>query len=147
MRQFMIVKGYENKGVVLPKRSTAFSAGYDFRCLDGFTLAPHASMLVPTGVKAAMEKDDVLLLYPRSSLAIKKGLQLTNSVAVIDADYFGNPQNDGHIMVPVYNFSDHAVTIEAGERIAQGIFTKYLKTDDDVADGLRSGGYGSTGTK
>ena len=94
-----------------------------------------------------MEKDDVLLLFPRSSLAIKKGLRLTNSVAVIDADYYGNENNDGHIMISLFNFSDHEVTIEDQERIAQGIFIKYLTTDDDQASGERKGGFGSTKTK
>jgi dUTP pyrophosphatase len=147
MRKFMIVKGFEQKGVVLPVRSTAFSAGYDFMTLEEVTILPGTSVLIQTGVKAQMEKDDVLLIYPRSSLAVKKGLRLTNSVAVIDADYFSNPSNDGHIMIPLYNFSAKPVTLLKGERIAQGIFMKYETTDDDKAQGARVGGYGSTGTK
>ncbi len=93
-----------------------------------------------------MEDDEVLLIFPRSSLAIKKGLRLTNSVAVIDADYYGNENNDGHIMISLFNFSDHDVVIEDQERIAQGIFMKYLPTDDDDAKGERVGGFGSTKT-
>lgn len=147
MRKFEVCKGYENQGVILPKRGTAHSAGYDFTCLEAIDLEPGGQTLAKTGVKAQMEADEVLLIYPRSSLAVKKGLRLTNSVAVIDADYYGNPNNDGHIMIPLFNFSSHTVHLDKGERIAQGIFTKYLLTSDDQATGERKGGYGSTGTK
>ena len=147
MRAFEIAKGFEEANVVLPTRATEKSAGYDLRALGGYTLKPGETHFFKTGLKARMEKDDVLLLFPRSSLAIKKGLRLTNSVAVIDADYYGNENNDGHIMISLFNFSDHEVTIEGQERIAQGIFIKYLTTDDDQASGERKGGFGSTKTK
>ncbi len=94
-----------------------------------------------------MEKDEVLLVFPRSSLGKKKGLILTNSVAVIDADYYSNPNNDGHIMINLFNFSNTDQTIEKGERFAQGIFIKYLTTDDDQTTKTREGGFGSTGNK
>jgi dUTP pyrophosphatase len=72
---------------------------------------------------------------------------LTNHVAVIDSDYYDNPDNEGHIMISVLNVSDHDVTIKRGERLFQGIFMNYLVTDDDQ-DILpkRNGGFGSTGT-
>jgi dUTP pyrophosphatase len=144
----MKCKGFEdNPDVIMPVRKTAFSAGYDFSCLTAWDIKPGETVLIPTGLKAQMEKGDVLLIYPRSSLAVKKGLRLANSVAVIDADYFSNPSNDGHIMIPVYNFSKNSVHLDKGERIAQGIFTKYLTVDDDQAAGQRTGGYGSTGEK
>lgn len=146
MRKFEIAKGFEDKEIVLPKRATSKSAGYDFRALEGYTLKPGETHFFATGLKARMNDDDVLLVFPRSSLAIKKGLRLTNSVAVIDADYYGNPSNDGHIMISLFNFSDHDVTIEPQERIAQGIFMKYLVTEDDDSKETRSGGFGSTKT-
>ena len=94
-----------------------------------------------------MQADEVLLLYIRSSMAVKRQLMLMNGVAVIDADYYGNADNEGHIIVPLYNYGKEPVHIAAGERIAQGIFTRYLTADGDMAGfgRARSGGFGSTG--
>ena len=106
-----------------------------------------APTLIPTGVKAYMEDDEVLYLYNRSSNPKKKGLILANSVGVIDKDYYGNPDNDGHIMFAFFNIKDEDITIKKGEAIGQGVFSKYLVTDDDVAGGDRTGGFGSTDKK
>jgi dUTP pyrophosphatase len=144
MRKFEIAKGFEEKDVVIPVRATSKSAGYDLRSLETYTLKPGERHTFPTGLKACMEDDEVLYIFVRSSMAIKKGVRLSNSVGVIDADYYSNPDNDGHIMVSLFNFSDKDVEILAGDRIAQGIFMKYLATDDDVASGERKGGFGST---
>ena len=100
--------------------------------------------LVKTGIKACMEDDEVLLLYNRSSNPKKKGLILANSVGVIDKDYYGNPDNDGHIMLAFYNVKEEDTVIKKGEAIGQAIFQKYLITDDDTAQGERMGGFGST---
>lgn len=148
MRKFFMCKGFEDKDVIIPKRGTKLSAGYDLASIEEVIIPPHTSKLISTGLKASMEEDEVLLIYPRSSLGKKKSLMLTNNVAVIDADYFSNKDNDGHIMINLYNFSDIEQKIEKGERFAQGIFTKYLITDDDIASTTtRNGGYGSTGLK
>jgi len=144
MRKFEVCKGYENKGVKLPVRKTKNSAGYDIRSLYECDVNPGEIIIVKTGVKACMESDEVLNVYPRSSLGLKKGLTLTNSVGVIDADYYSNLDNDGHIMLLLYNFSKNIAHIDAGERIAQGIFSKYLVTDDDTSSTDRKGGFGST---
>lgn len=100
--------------------------------------------MVSTGVKANMEDDEVLYLYNRSSNP-KRGLVLANGVGVIDSDYFENPDNDGHIFVPFFNFGEEDYVIKKGDRIAQGIFSKYLTTNKDNASGERTGGVGSTG--
>lgn len=147
MRKFEVAKGFEKERVTLPQRATSRSAGYDLRALEGASIAPGETHLFKTGLKAAMEEDEVLLIFPRSSLAVKKGLRLSNSVAVIDADYYGNPDNDGHIMISLFNFSQETQVIEAGDRIAQGVFVKYEVTDDDHVNGSRQGGFGSTKTK
>lgn len=147
MRKFEVVKGYEDKGIVLPKRATAHSAGYDFTTIEEVDINPGERKMIMTGVKAQMDDDDVLLMFPRSSLAVKKGLRLSNSVAVIDADYYSNPANDGHIMINLFNFSDTSVHLLKGERFAQGIFVKYGITADDDITASRQGGYGSTGVK
>ncbi|ABB14538.1 MULTISPECIES: dUTP diphosphatase [Carboxydothermus] len=145
MRGFKVVSFFEDKGINIPQRKTKASAGYDLEAAIDVVLNPGEVKLVPTGVKAYMPEDEVLLIYIRSSLAVKKGLLLANGVGVVDADYYDNPENEGHIMIPLFNPGKEPVTIRKGERIAQGIFTRYLKADDDEALGQRTGGFGSTG--
>lgn len=147
MRVFEVVKGYEESNINLPKRKTVNSAGYDFEVAEDVVIMPGTDKptLVPTGIKAKFESDEVLLLFNRSSNPKKRHLVIPNSVGVIDADYYGNPDNDGHIMFMFYNLSDSPVELKKGEAMGQGIFTKFLITDDDSADGVRSGGFGSTG--
>ena len=94
-----------------------------------------------------MQDDEVLMLYNRSSNPKKKGLVVANSVGIIDKDYYGNQDNDGHIMVMFYNMGSESITIHKGDAIAQGIFQKYLIADNDEADGIRTGGFGSTNKK
>lgn len=101
--------------------------------------------LVKTGIKSYMQKGEVLKLYIRSSMAAKKGLALANQTGIVDKDYFNNEDNEGHIMVPLINLSALPVFIPAGTRIAQGIFETYLVADQDDAQGVREGGFGSTG--
>lgn len=145
-RRFAAVTAYEGR-VTLPQRKTALSAGYDLEAAAELSVAPGEVALVPTGLKAFMGPDEVLLLMVRSSLATKRNLMLANGVGVIDADYVDNPQNEGHIMIAVVNQGTATVRIAQGERVAQGIFTRFLTTDDDQATGQRSGGFGSTGKR
>ena len=147
-RGFEVCKGFEEKDINLPARKTKFSAGYDIECCED-TVVPKFTpgvkpTLIPTGVKAYMEDDEVLYLYNRSSNPKKKGLILANSVGVIDKDYYGNPDNDGHIMFAFFNVKDEDITIKKGEAIGQGVFSKYLVVDNDNAEGDRTGGFGST---
>ena len=147
-RGFEIAKGWEDKGINLPIRKTKFSAGYDVEAAED-TVVPSfkkgmAPTLVKTGIKAYMQDDEVLMLYNRSSNPKKKGLILSNSVGVIDKDYYGNPDNDGHIMFAFYNIKEEDIEIKKGEAIGQGIFQKFLITDDDISTGTRTGGFGST---
>lgn len=147
-RGFEIAKGFENKSINLPKRSTKNSAGYDIEAAEDCTIPSfklgQKPTLVKTGIKAYMESDEVLILANRSSNPGKKGLILANSIGVIDSDYYGNPDNDGHIMFAFYNIKEEDIEIKKGERIGQGIFQKYLTVDDDNAEGKRAGGFGST---
>lgn len=148
MRKFEIAEGYENSGVIIPKRATTKSAGYDLSSIEDVTIKPQQIKLVKTGLKAMMPDDEALFIFPRSSLAIKKGLVMSNSVGVVDADYYGNPDNDGLIMVPLMNILDHDVTVLKGERIAQGVFMSYeVTTDDEPLTQIRMGGFGSSGHK
>ena len=150
-RGFEIAKGFEDKDINLPVRKTKYSAGYDVECAED-TVVPSFKKgmnptLIPTGIKAYMGDDEVLYLYNRSSNPKKKGLILANSVGVVDKDYYGNPDNDGHIMFAFFNIKDEDITIKKGEAIGQAIFSKYLVTDDDQAEGKRQGGFGSTDKK
>ena len=145
-RGFEIVTAYANKGITLPQRKTKASAGYDLEAAAAVDLVPHAVTVVPTGLKAYMGEDEYLSIVIRSGLAFKKGLMLANSTGIIDSDYYNNPDNEGHIMIAYYNTADTAYHVEKGERIGQGIFQKYLTVDADEADGIRTGGIGSTGT-
>lgn len=145
MRKFYVIEKFKHLGVSLPQRQTNKSAGYDLAICEEAVINPGEIVLVKTGLKVQMASDEVLLVFPRSSLGIKRGLTMANNVGVIDADYYNNPNNEGHIMVPLLNFGKESVTLEKGERVAQGIFIKYFKTDDDQSvDVERSGGFGSS---
>lgn len=150
-RGFEIAKGFEGENINLPVRKTKLSAGYDIEAAEDTVIEPFKfgdnPTLVKTGLKAYMPDDEYLMLCNRSSNPKKKGLVLANSVGIIDADYYGNSDNDGHIMFAFYNFKTEPVTIKKGEAIGQGIFIKYQITDDDKADGVRAGGFGSTDKK
>lgn len=181
------VPQYED--VILPKRETAKSAGYDFRAAEDVVIPSIWSgvaqilmheangivknwiqefikgkkgteeqvekikkenvkafqpSFIHTGIKAYMQDDEVLEIYVRSSTPKKFGLILANSVGIIDADYYNNPDNDGEIMLMVYNLFPFSVKIKKGERVGQGIFKKFYRADNDVVTGTRLGGNGST---
>lgn len=146
-RGFEVAKGWENQNIHLPRRSTAHSAGYDIECAADVVVPSFRPgvkpTLIPTGLKVYCPADEFLGLYNRSSGA-SKGIVLGNGVGLIDADYYNNPDNDGHFQVIVFNVSDRDLTIKKGDRIAQGIFQKFMITDDDDATDERVGGIGST---
>ena len=147
-RGFEVTKGFENAGINLPVRKTKYSAGYDIEAAEDCIIPSFKKgqkpTLVKTGLKAYMEEDEVLLLFNRSSNAGKRGLVMANSVGVIDKDYYGNEDNDGHFMFSFFNIKDEDVEIKKGDAIGQGIFQKYLVVDDDLVEGTRTGGFGST---
>ena len=148
VRGFEVAKGFEDKGINLPIRKTKYSAGYDIEAAEDVIIPSFKKgmnpTLIKTGIKAYMQDDEVLYLYNRSSNPKKKGLILANSVGVIDKDYYGNPDNDGHIMFAFYNIKDEDIEIKKGEAIGQAVFQKYLVVDDDNAEGERLGGFCST---
>lgn len=148
IRGFEIAKGFEEKGINLPIRTTKYSAGYDIEAAEDVVIPSfkkgNAPTLIKTGLKAYMANDEYLMLCNRSSNPKKKGLVLANSVGIIDKDYYENPDNDGHIMFAFFNIKDEDVTIKKGEAIGQAIFQKYFTVDGDNAEGERIGGFGST---
>lgn len=132
--------------IILPKRATAGSAGYDFFSPEEFTLAPNETAKVATGVRVKIASGWVLLIYPRSSLGFKYRLTLNNTVGVIDSDYY-EAENEGHIFIKMTNCGDKPLTIEKGKAFAQGVFTPFGITEDDECAAPRKGGIGSTDAK
>ncbi len=132
--------------IKLPVRATAGSAGYDFYSTEDVTLAPGESVKILTGIRARMQPGWVLLIFPRSGLGFKYRLQLDNTTGVIDADYYGAP-NEGHIQIKITNDSKSGRTLEIkrGTAFAQGVFVPCGITEDDSATAKREGGLGSTG--
>ena len=171
--KFEKISRYENdEMVVVPTRKTAASAGYDFyaaettvipSCRNLFESAPTFSTLtfgdmesvvkkfglkvslVPTGIKCKLPKGYFLQLSARSSLPLKHWLIVANGVGVIDADYYNNSDNEGHIYFQLINLAPWDIVIEKGDCFGQGIILPYETTsDDDNNDVIRSGGLGST---
>ena len=132
--------------ISLPKRSTMNSAGYDFKSLENFVLKSHTSHVFKTGIKAIMNKTEVLYIYDRSSFGFKYDIMLSNSVGVIDSDFYNNPENEGNIGIKLINLGENDIEIHIGDRIAQGVFMKFLTvSNEEQIDNKRTGGVGSTG--
>ncbi|USS87015.1 dUTP diphosphatase [Fructilactobacillus cliffordii] len=175
-RGFEITSQAADLGIQLPQRATKQAAGYDlasstemvlpsiwkqgllraFKILRkgrklSATEADDASQdlkpyLVPTGIKAYMQPNEVLILANRSSNPLKRGLILPNGIGVIDADYYNNEKNEGEIFVQLVNWGIRDRKIHKGDRIAQGIFMPYLLADaDETPHTTRTGGFGSSG--
>ena len=138
-----------NEDAKIPRPATDGSFGYDLTAIAEQTIEPGGTAIVPTGLKLAADLPTTegggvaMLILPRSSLPLKRGLMVANSPGLIDADY------SGEIGIPIYNFKDEAATIAPGERLAQAVFVKLLKPELEETAPDRSrdrGGFGSTGT-
>ena len=140
--------GFDNKAsevydnVVIPKRATTGSAGYDFVAPFGFTLDKGDSIVIPTGIRCKIDESWFLQIVPRSGLGFKFHVTLANTVGIIDSDYY-NSDNEGHIMVKL--IADEPFEIKTGDRFAQGIFMEYGIVVNDEATATRNGGFGSSG--
>lgn len=153
MRKFEFVEwfkksenfGAEGSCTRLPERSTKNSAGYDFFAIEDFILEPNKITYVPTGVKVKMSDDEMLIIANRSSNPKKKGIILASGINIIDADYYGNSDNDGEISLILQNITSNPIKVSKGDKTVQGVFIKYLKTDNDDSDTERVSGIGSTG--
>lgn len=137
--------------IVLPRRATKGSAGYDFCSPFSFELPPGNEVLILFGIRAKIEPGWVLQLFPRSGLGSRYRLQLNNTVGIIDGDYF-EADNEGHIMSTLSNCSHDAeklLSVKAGEAVLQGVFTPYGITydDEEQVKATRTGGFGSTDKK
>lgn len=150
MRGFELIEGMNGE---LPIKATIHSAGVDFIACSDITIPSFRfkgkATLVPTGVKAFMQKDEYLQIFARSSIPVNLGLIMSNGVGIVDADYYNNEKNEWHIMIEFNNLTNEHITIEKGTRIAQGIFNKVLPVTHGVRvkNATRNGGFGSTGSK
>lgn len=149
-RGFEIVDEYKDKGINLPVRKTKFSAGYDVEAAEDVIIPAYKfgtkPTLIPTGLKAYCAEDEYYMLVNRSS-GPKKGFIMANSIGIVDSDYYNNESNEGHFYFQYFNFSDKDLEVKKGDVIGQVIFQKYLTVDDDKAEGVRAGGFGSTDSK
>ena len=109
-------------------------------------IKPGTAESFKTGLKVCMNEDEVLYIYSRSSFGYKYNVCLMNNVGVIDSDFYNNPDNEGHFQIRLVNFGEKDFEVNIGDRIAQGVFMKYLKVDnEETISNNRSGGIGSTG--
>ena len=131
---------YEN--IILPRRATSGSAGYDFIAPYDFTLDVGEEIIIDTGIRAKIADGWVLVIFPRSGSGFKFGVRLANTAGIIDSDYF-NADNEGHIKIKLVG-AVKTFSVKAGDAFAQGIFLPYGITEDDECDAERRGGFGST---
>lgn len=138
-----ITELYNN--IVLPKRATTGSAGYDFKVPFELKLNKDETLKIPTGIRVKMEPSWVLMLFPRSSLGFKYRMQLDNTVGIIDSDYYYS-DNEGHIILKITNDSkqENQMIVERNKGVCQGIFFEFGITEDDDVIETRNGGFGST---
>ena len=136
----------EYQDIILPKRATSGSAGYDFFATREFSLEPKQEVKIPTGIRVKIDEGWVLQIFPRSSLGFKYRLRLNNTVGIIDSDYY-YADNEGHIFIKMVNCGEKTLVVEKGKAFAQGIFMQYGVTYDDDVNTLRTGGIGSTDKK
>lgn len=131
--------------ILLPKRATKGSAGYDFYTPISITLKPNETIKIPTGIRCNINDGWFLAIFPRSGLGFKFRLQLNNTVGIIDADYY-NALNEGHIMCKLTNDTNEnkIVEIKALQGFVQGIFMPFGITFDDESNEIRTSGFGST---
>ena len=172
--RFEVVSRFaEDAEMLIPKRGTAASAGYDFVVAEDIVIPPYVSLmseisalecqpmtlaemaaltkrtgakptLVSSGVKCEIPSNMYLELSVRSSTPLKYWLIMANSVGIIDADYYNNPDNEGEIFFQMINLSPFPIQLRKGDKIGQGIFKEYRIAADDNAKGSRTGGFGST---
>ncbi len=129
----------------LPKRHTKNSAGYDFETIYDFILRPGEVKKIPLGVKVKMNSDEMLMIIVRSSVGCKYNVRMCNQVGIIESDYYNNIENEGHLFVQLKNESDSDFIVKKGDRLCQGIFTKFLTVDNEKEiDKIRTNGFGST---
>lgn len=142
---FETVTGYEDAW--LPRRKTEYSAGYDVKPYKSGVVGVGETKLIETGIKCKINYDEHIQLHLRSSVGIKHDVMLANGTGIIDADYYNNEDNEGHIMIPIRNLGNVPFEYDASERLAQLIIVPYRITAKDKTTDKRTGGFGSTGKR
>ena len=146
-RYFEVVKDKYRKStgeVILPKRATKSSVAYDFYSPIDITIPPMTSVMIWTDIKAKFNENEALLINIRSSMG-KQPVMIANTQGWIDSDYYSNPDNDGNIGIRLFNLGNTSYVVKSGDRIAQGMFVKYLVADNGNTDNIRQSGFGSSG--
>lgn len=144
----VITKTYDN--IEIPQRATMGSAGYDFVLPYTVSLKPGSSVVVSTGIKCKLPPEHFLMIVPRSGLGFKYGIRLSNTIGIIDQDYYNNEGNEGHILVKLMypyidEFTTDKITLEAGTKFCQGIILPFCVMDEESSSKKeRTGGFGST---
>lgn len=141
--QFERVTGYEDAD--LPERKTEYAAGYDMKPYESGVVMPGETKLIETGIKACINYDEYIQMHLRSSVGINNDIMLANGTGIIDADYYNNSENEGHIMIPIRNLGNTPFEYKASERLVQLLFMPYRITAKDTTTDKRHGGFGSTG--
>ena len=131
------------EGIVLPRRATEGSAGYDFTSPLDFVIKPGEMIKIPSGIRCFIEDGYVLNIYPRSSLGFKYQLSLANTTGIIDSDYY-RADNEGHIIIALVNRGNKDIAIKKGDRFVQGIFLRYYTAEEETVEKKRTGGFGSS---
>lgn len=147
MRCFEVVKDKHRKNsgdIKLPTRATVDSVAYDFYSPISVDIEPMHSQMIWTDIKAIFESDEALLINVRSSMG-KQPIMIANSQGWVESSYYNNENNDGNIGIRLFNLGETVYTVHTGDRIAQGMFVKYLTTENDEVTTPRVGGFGSTG--
>lgn len=130
-------------GIKLPRRATVGSAGHDISIPFSASIESNSSLKIPTGIRCKMNDGYVMLVFPRSSLGIKKGLVILNTIPVIDSDYY-NADNEGHIFICIKNTSNNMMELSEGDNIVQAVFVPFGVSDIEGINTKRVGGLGST---
>ena len=134
--------------IVIPKRNTMYSAGYDFYIPYDLTIKSGEIVKIPTGIKVMLNSDEFLGIYIRSSLGFKYNLRICNQVGIVDSDYYNNTSNEGHIFVKLKNEGDTDIILKKHDRYVQGIIQKYYIVDNEKeVEDIRVGGIGSSGRR
>ena len=136
-----------DKDLPLPKYETGGSVGFDLLCRESVTIPPQTVALIPANVIVETPPGYMLMVTLRSSTPRKQGLLIPHGVGIIDQDYCGEGDE---IQIQIYNFTDQPVTIERGDRIAQGIFVRVDTAEWSEVSEMGSatrGGFGSTDSK
>lgn len=127
-----------------PRRATKYSAAYDLYAPFSLTLKPGEIAKIPVGFKIKMPRNEGFFIYSRSSYSLKD-VVIPAGVNIIDADYYNNPDNEGDFFIVIKNNGKEKFNIVQGDRIAQGVFQKYYKTNDDKNNKSRISDFGSSG--